>query len=71
MSTNDDGAVPAQSVTLRAFEPYVRIEIAAKFLGVPITWLYEQSRLGKVPSRKCGKYRVYKLSELEAWMNRK
>ncbi len=48
-------------------EPYVPIEEAARFLAVPVSWLYEQAARGKVPSRKLGKYRRFKLSELEAW----
>ena len=47
-------------------EPFVPIEEAAKFLCVPVSWLYEQARLGKVPSWKMGKYRRFKLSELQA-----
>lgn len=47
-------------------ESFVPIEEAARFLCVPVSWLYEQARLGKVPSWKVGKYRRFKLSELQA-----
>ncbi len=50
-----------------AFEPYVPIEEAARFLAVPVSWLYEQAARGKVPSRKLGKYRRFRISELEEW----
>ena len=71
MSRNDDGGVPARFVTVGGFEPFVDIEKAAEFLSVPVSWLYEQCRLGKVPSRKIGKYRRFRLSELDAWVNTK
>ncbi len=48
-------------------EPFVAIEEAARHLAVPVSWLYEQAARGKVPSRKIGKYRRFKLSELEDW----
>ncbi len=48
-------------------EPFVGIEEAAKFLAVKVSYLYEQCRLGKVPSYKVGAFRRFKLSELDAW----
>ncbi len=49
-------------------EPFVDLETASAFLGVKPTWTYEQVRLGKLPSYKVGKFRRFRLSELEAWM---
>ncbi len=49
-------------------EPFVRIEDAARFLGVKCSWLYEQCRLGRIPSYKMRKYRRFRLSELEQWV---
>ncbi len=48
-------------------EAFVNIRQAAEFLGVKISWLYEQVRLGKIPSYKIGAFRRFKLSELDAW----
>ncbi len=48
-------------------EPFVDIEAAAKFLGVKVSYLYEECRLGRIPSYKLGKFRRFRLSELEAW----
>ncbi len=48
-------------------EPFVRIQEAAAFLGVKVSWLYEQVRLNKVPSYKVGAFRRFKLTELDAW----
>ena len=58
-------------VATGAFEPYVSIEDAARFLAVPLSWLYDAASRGKVPSRKIGKYRRFRLSELDAWVNAK
>ena len=33
-------------------------------LGVPISWVYEQTRKGKLRHYKLGKYRRYKLDEI-------
>ena len=48
-------------------EPFVKIEEAAKFLGVKVSWIYEQVRLDRMPSHKVGHFRRFKLSELDAW----
>jgi len=48
-------------------EPFVAIEAAARFLGVKTSWLYEQCRLGRVPSYKVGMFRRFLLSELDTW----
>jgi excisionase family DNA binding protein len=49
-------------------EPFVEIEAAAAFLGVKVSWLYEQVRLERLPSHKVGKFRRFRLSELEHWV---
>ena len=48
-------------------EPFVGIEAASEFLAVKPSWLYEQVRLGKVPSVKVGRFRRFRLSQLEVW----
>ena len=48
-------------------ERFVGIEEAAEHLHVKRSWLYEQVRLGRVPSYKVGAFRRFKLTELEAW----
>jgi len=55
------------SATLQAMrvEPYVDIHVAAAFLGVPVSWLYTQSKKGEVPVRRFGKYLRFRLSELQ------
>jgi excisionase family DNA binding protein len=49
-------------------EPFVDLETASAFLGVKPPWMYEAVRLGRVPSYKVGKFRRFRVSELEAWM---
>jgi len=49
-------------------EPFVGIEEAATFTGLKVSYLYDLVRLGKAPSYKVGKFRRFRLSELEAWV---
>lgn len=51
-------------------EAWVSIESAAAHLGVKVSWLYAQGdRLG-VPCRRLNRLRRYRLSELDAYMQR-
>ena len=43
-------------------------EVAA-LLGVPISWVYEQSRRGRIPTVTLGRYRRYRREAIEAWLN--
>jgi len=49
-------------------EPFVSIQEAAEFLGVRVSWLYENVRLNRVPSYKLGHFRRFKIKELDAWV---
>jgi len=49
-------------------EPFVGIEEAAAFTGLKVSYLYDLVRLGKAPSYKVGKFRRFRLSELEVWV---
>ena len=40
----------------------------ADLLGVPASWVYEQSRLGRIPTVTLGRYRLYRLEAIEAWI---
>lgn len=51
-------------------ERFVGIEEAAAFLGVKVSYLYELVRLGRAPSYKVGKFRRFRISELEVWVTR-
>jgi excisionase family DNA binding protein len=40
----------------------------ASLLGVPRTWVYEQSRAGRIPTVTLGRYRRYRLEAIETWL---
>lgn len=40
----------------------------AKRLGVPTSWVYEQSRAGRIPTVTLGRYRRYRREAIEAWL---
>ena len=42
-------------------------EVAA-LLGVPTSWVYEQSRRGRIPTVTLGRYRRYRREAIEAWV---
>ena len=37
-------------------------------LGVPRSWVYEQSRKGAIPTVTLGRYRRYRLEAITAWV---
>ena len=39
----------------------------AELLAVPTSWVYAQSRAGRLPTVTCGRYRRYPLAAIEAW----
>jgi excisionase family DNA binding protein len=40
----------------------------ADLLGVPTSWVYEQSRRGLIPTVTLGHYRRYRQEAIEAWI---
>ena len=40
----------------------------AELLGVPVSWVYEQSRRGRIPTVILGRYRRYRWEAIEAWV---
>jgi excisionase family DNA binding protein len=40
----------------------------AELLGVPVSWVYEQSRRGRIPTVTLGRYRRYRRDSIEAWL---
>lgn len=40
----------------------------AELLGVPTSWVYEQSRTGRIPTVTLGRYRRYRREAIEAWL---
>jgi excisionase family DNA binding protein len=43
-------------------------EQVAERLGVPKTWVYEQSRKGQIPTVTLGRYRRYREETIEKWV---
>ena len=40
----------------------------ADLLGVPTSWVYQQSRAGRIPPVTLGRYRRYRREALEEWL---
>jgi excisionase family DNA binding protein len=40
----------------------------ARLLGVPPSWVYEQSRLGRIPTVTLGRYRRYRHEAIDEWI---
>jgi len=40
----------------------------AEMLGVPTTWVYEQSRRGRIPTVTLGRYRRYRAEAIAEWV---
>lgn len=40
----------------------------ATLLGVPTSWVYEQSRRGEIPTVTLGRYRRYREEAITAWI---
>jgi excisionase family DNA binding protein len=48
--------------------PLLTADQVAKLLGVPRSWVYEQSRRGQIPTVTLGRYRRYRAEAIEAWL---
>jgi len=42
----------------------------AELLGVPTSWVYQQSRAGRIPTVRLGRYRRYRREAIEEWLER-
>jgi len=49
-------------------ESLLTAEQVANALGVPRSWVYEQSRAGRIPTIRLGRYRRYRREAIEAWV---
>ena len=43
-------------------------EEVAELLGVPKSWVYDQSRKGLIPTVELGRYRRFRREAIEAWI---
>lgn len=53
--------VPAGAALLTA-------EDVAEMTGMGVDWIYAQSRRGRIPTVKLGRYRRYRLEAIEQWL---
>lgn len=49
-------------------EPLVDVKTLEQMYGTPRSWWYAVAEDGKIPSYKVGKYRRFRVSEVEAWL---
>jgi len=40
----------------------------AELLGVPTSWVYQQSRAGRIPTVTLGRYRRYRGEAIQEWL---
>lgn len=62
-SNSISNASPAQPP-----EPLVDVKAAARFLGVPQSWIYSAAADGRIPHHFVGRYLRLRISELEEWL---
>ena len=48
--------------------PLLTAEQVGELLGVPKSWVYEQSRKGRIPTVTLGRYRRYRAAAIELWV---
>ena len=49
-------------------ESLLKAPDVAKLLGVPTSWVYDQSRRGRIPTVTLGRYRRYRREAIDAWL---
>lgn len=49
-------------------EPFVDVKKLEEMYDTPRSWWYAAAEDNKVPSYKVGKYRKFRISEIEAWL---
>ena len=49
-------------------ESLLTADQVGQLLGVPRSWVYEQSRAGRIPTVTLGRYRRYRREAIEAWV---
>jgi excisionase family DNA binding protein len=49
-------------------EKLLTADDVAEFLAVPVSWVRESTRSGAIPHVELGRYRRYRLSDVERWL---
>jgi excisionase family DNA binding protein len=52
----------------RGAAPLLTAAEVGALLGVPASWVYEQSRLGRIPTVTLGRYKRYRRAAIEEWI---
>ena len=58
---------PAESSS-EVVAPLLTAAEVGALLGVPASWVYEQSRLGRIPTVTLGRYKRYRREAIEVWL---
>ncbi|MGH9322582.1 MAG: helix-turn-helix domain-containing protein [Vicinamibacteria bacterium] len=48
-------------------DPHLTVEDVARWLAVPVSWVYTHAEDGSLPSYRIGRYRRFRAEELAAW----
>jgi excisionase family DNA binding protein len=49
-------------------EPLLHVEDVARLLGMTPKWIYDESRKGRIPHIKLGRYYRYRESSISRWL---
>jgi len=63
-----NGAAGARSSAERLPDRLLIADEAAELLALPVSWVREATRQGKLPHVKLGRYRRYVRVDLETWI---
>jgi excisionase family DNA binding protein len=60
---------PARHRSSARPSPLLTADDVARRLGVSRDWVYAQSRIGRIPTVRLGRYRRYRRESIEDWLN--
>jgi excisionase family DNA binding protein len=63
-----DGEVLSSAGQPRLAQTLLTARQVAELLGVPQSWVYQQSRAGRIPTVTLGRYRRYRPEAISAWL---
>ena len=49
-------------------EPFVSVDVVARMLGVPTSWIYERTATRQIPHYRVGRYVRFRVSEVLDWL---
>jgi excisionase family DNA binding protein len=63
-----DAGRAGEGEPIRSATSLLTAEGVGELLGVPRSWVYEQSRRGRIPTVTLGRYRRYRRESIERWI---